>query len=240
MVRSVASEILAVDSVGKSFRGRQVLKAASFWSHEGRITTLLGRNGSGKTTLMRIAVGEVRANTGIVRFLSKPYTNPRLSVLARHGLYYIEERPRIPNTFSIGRQLRLIAERFDRRDLDRAVAEMALEEFLDGRAHELSGGEGRRAVLAGALIRKPACLLADEPFAGIAPKDQKMIGSALRSLAASGAAIVLSGHDVEALLDVSDEIIWCVAGTTHGLGGPAEARTHAQFMKDYLGWQLGS
>lgn len=236
----MAREILAVDSVGKSFGGRPVLKAASFWAHEGKITTLMGRNGSGKTTLMRIAVGEVRANTGIVRFLSKPYVNPRLSVLARHGLYYVEERPRLPSTFSIGRQLRLIGNRFGKPAIDKAVAEMGLEELLDGRSDELSGGERRRAALAGALVREPACLLADEPFAGIAPKDQQMIGAALRGMAAAGTAIVLSGHDVEALLSVTDEVIWCVAGTTHGLGGPDEARAHSQFVKDYLGWHLNS
>lgn len=236
----MTKEILAVDSVGKSFGGRPVLKAASFWAREGRIATLLGRNGSGKTTLMRIAVGEVRANTGIVRFHSKPYTQPRLAVLARRGLYYMEERPRLPSTFSIGRQLRLLADRFGKRGLDKAVAEMGLEEFLDGRADELSGGEGRRAALAGALIREPSCLLADEPFAGIAPKDQQVIGAALRGMAAAGTAIVLSGHDVEALLGVTDEVIWCVAGTTHGLGGPDEARGHSQFVKDYLGWHLNS
>lgn len=233
-------EILAVDSVGKSFRGRPVLKSASFWAREGRITTLLGRNGSGKTTLMRIAVGEVRANTGVVRFLSKPYTNPRLAVLARRGLYYMEERPRLPSTFSIGRQLQLLADGFGKRGIEKAVVELALEEFLDERADELSGGECRRAALAAALIREPLCLLADEPFAGIAPKDQKMIGAALRGLAAAGTAVVLSGHDVEALLGVTDEVIWCVAGTTHGLGGPDEARAHSQFVKDYLGWHLNS
>lgn len=217
-----------------------MLKSASFWAREGRITTLLGRNGSGKTTLMRIAVGEVRAGSGIVRFLSKPYAHPRLSVLARRGLYYIEEQPRLPSTFSIGRQLRLLAKRFGKRELDWAVAELRLEEFLDLKAHEMSGGEARRAVLAGALIREPACLLADEPFAGIAPKDQTMVGTVLRRLAERGSAIVLSGHDVEALLSVTDEVIWCVAGTTHGLGGPDEARAHAQFVKDYLGWQIDS
>jgi ABC-type multidrug transport system ATPase subunit len=236
----MAREILAVDSVGKSFGGRPVLKAASFWAREGRITTLLGRNGSGKTTLMRIAVGEVRATTGIVRFLSKPYPRPHLAALARRGLYYMEERPRLPSTFSIGRQLHLLAGRFGKRGVGKAVAEMELEEFLDGRADELSGGESRRAALAGALIREPVCLLADEPFAGIAPRDQQMIGAALRGLAAAGTAVVLSGHDVDTLLGITDEVIWCVAGTTHGLGGPDEARAHSQFVKDYLGWHLDS
>jgi ABC-type multidrug transport system ATPase subunit len=216
------------------------LKAASFWAREGQITALMGRNGSGKTTLLQIAVGEVRPDTGVVRFLSQTYERPRLPVLARRGLYYLESRGRLPGTFPVGDQLRMIAERFGGDAFDRVVAELKIEGFLEKRSHELSGGEGRRAALAGALIREPLCLLTDEPFAGIAPRDQEMIGAALRRLAATGTAIVATGHDVSALLSVADDVIWCVAGTTHGLGRPEDARSHPEFERDYLGWHLES
>jgi ABC-type multidrug transport system ATPase subunit len=214
------------------------LKAASFWAREGQITALMGRNGSGKTTLLQIAVGEVRPDTGVVRFLSQAYERPRLPVLARRGLYYLESRGRLPGTFPVGTQLRMIAERFGGDAFDRVVAELEIEGFLEKRSHELSGGEGRRAALAGALIREPLCLLTDEPFAGIAPRDQGIIGAALRRLAATGTAIVTTGHDTSALLGAADDVIWCVAGTTHGLGRPEDARAHPEFERDYLGWHL--
>lgn len=224
--------------MSKSFGGRSVLKAASFWAREGQITTLLGRNGSGKTTLLRIAVGEVQPHGGVVRFLSKAYERPRLAVLARRGLYYLEERGRLPNTFPVGVQLELISKRFGGRVFDEVVASFALDDLLDKRFHELSGGEGRRAALAGAVVRAPKCLLADEPFMGITPKNQEMVGAALRGLAAEGTAILATGHEVSALLEIADEVIWCVAGTTHGLGGPEEARAHRQFVSEYLGWHM--
>lgn len=227
-----------MDSVGKSFASHHVLKAASLWAREGQITALMGRNGSGKTTLLSIAVGEVRADTGVVRFLSQPYERPRLPVLARRGLYYLEARGRLPNTFSTGSQLRMIAERFGGQMFDRVVADLDVEDFLEKRTDELSGGEARRAALAAAMIREPLCLLVDEPFVGLAPKDQGVIGAALRRLAAAGTAIVTTGHDVGALLAVADEVIWCVAGTTHGLGRPEDARAHPEFERDYLGWHL--
>jgi ABC-type Mn2+/Zn2+ transport system ATPase subunit len=67
-----------------------------------------------------------------------------------------------------------------------------------------------------------------------------MIGAALRRLAAAGTAIVTTGHDVAALFAVADDVIWCVAGTTHGLGRPEDARSHSEFERDYLGWHLES
>ncbi len=231
-------EVLAIDSVGKSFGGRAVLKAASIWARPGRITTLMGRNGSGKTTMLRIAVGELRSETGIVRFLGNAYERPRLPVLARRGLYYLEERARLPTTFPIGAQLGCLRKRFGAPTFNEVIARLELEPHLQQRFDELSGGEGRRAALAAALIRRPTCLLADEPFYGIAPKDQRLIGSALRELAAAGTAIIATGHEVEALLSISDEVVWCVAGTTHSLGGPDAARSHREFVREYLGWHL--
>ena len=223
--------------MSKSFGGRAVLKAASFWAREGQVTTLLGRNGSGKTTLLRIAVGEVQPQGGVVRYLSKVYSHPRLPVLARRGLYYMEERGRLPGTFKVGEQLGFICRRYSRRSLEEVVDALSLEGLLERKFHELSGGEGRRVALAAALVRKPRCLLADEPFLGITPKDQEVVATVLQELAAEGTAVVTTGHEVSALLETADEVIWCVAGTTHGLGRPEQARSHPEFVRDYLGWQ---
>ena len=118
---------------------------------------------------------------------------------------------------------------------------MALEGLLQKRFHQLSGGEASRAALAGAVVRGPRCLLVDEPFHGLTPNYQTIVADALRKLAAEGTAIVATGHEVAWLLDIADEVIWCVAGTTHGLGRPEEARSHQQFVRDYLGWRsIGS
>jgi len=57
----------------------------------------------------------------------------------------------------------------------------------------------------------------------------------MRRLATRGTAVVTSGHDVRALLDISDVIIWSVGGTTHHLGTPSSALAHDQFRREYLG-----
>jgi ABC-type lipopolysaccharide export system ATPase subunit len=106
---------------------------------------------------------------------------------------------------------------------------------LDTRPGNLSGGERRRAEFAAVLVRRPTCLLADEPFRGIAPKDAEDMTHLLRSCAADGMAVVVTGHEVPTLLASADHVTWCTAGTTYELGPPATATQHESFRRDYLG-----
>jgi ABC-type lipopolysaccharide export system ATPase subunit len=136
-------------------------------------------------------------------------------------------------------QLQMLARRFDvESELPAAIRQFRLDSLTDRLPDMLSGGEVRRVELALAWLRNPLCLLADEPFMGIAPADAEEISHALRALARRGAAVVVSGHEVPLLLDLADEVVWVVAGTTHGLGSPAQAREHWQFRREYLGMNV--
>ena len=106
---------------------------------------------------------------------------------------------------------------------------------MQQRVYSLSGGERVRVSIALALARMPSVLVADEPLVGLTPIDQETLGQALRRMAARGTAVVTSGHDARILLDISDVILWSVAGTTHHIGSPSEALAHDQFRREYLG-----
>lgn len=82
---------LRAEGIGKSFRLKEVLKSASLWAAEGKVTTLMGRNGSGKTTLMRIAAGDLRPDRGRVALDGQTIRRPRLARLARRGLMYVPQ-----------------------------------------------------------------------------------------------------------------------------------------------------
>ncbi|MGH7649847.1 MAG: ABC transporter ATP-binding protein [Gemmatimonadaceae bacterium] len=99
----------------------------------------------------------------------------------------------------------------------------------------MSGGERRRAELAAVWVRRPLCLLADEPFRGIAPKDAEELTASFSQLAGDGVAVVLTGHEVPTLLHAADHISWCTSGTTYELGPPAAATRHNGFQAEYLG-----
>jgi len=235
------SVVLEADGLGRSFGREEVLKAASFRAVAGRITALLGRNGSGKTTMLRIASGRLRADYGRVLYRGRYRARPRLSRLAREGLMFNPQGTLLTPHFRIREHLDAVRDVVAREAPEaieattRVVARMRLDECLERRPPGLSGGEKQRASLAMALLRRPSCLLHDEPFAGISPADRGLVAEGLTGLRDLGAAIVVTGHDVEDLFAVADEVIWVVAGTSHWLGTPEEARVHAQFGREYLG-----
>lgn len=233
---TVGRVVLEADGLGKSFGKNVVLKAASFSAREATVTALMGRNGAGKTTMLRIAVGRVLADYGRVLFDGEFHAWPRLASMARRGLFYSAQDSALTELFTVKEQIEAVAAVYGREsDLSETIERLRLEDLLGRRPSSLSGGEQQRATVALAMIRQPSCLLMDEPFAGVAPKDRPLIREGLNALRDRGCAIVLSGHDVDDLFDVADEVIWVVAGTSHWLGSPERAARHDQFRREYLG-----
>ena len=227
--------LLTAQSIGKSFGRNEVLKAATLWSKSGEVTALMGRNGSGKTTLIKIAAGRLRADYGAVHFGGEVWETPRASVLADLGLFYMPDSGLLSTLGTVRDHLHVICRRFGTSGIEEAAELLGLSHVLDMRPHKLSGGEQRRADLAMMLMRKPRCVLADEPMAGLTPADRLVVAEALRTMARDGVGVVITGHDVADLFDVADHVTWMVAGTTHQIGTPAEARENHQFVRDYLG-----
>jgi ABC-type multidrug transport system ATPase subunit len=227
--------IFSADSIGKSFGSRVILKSASIWATAGRITALFGRNGCGKSTLLKVGVGLARADQGAVHYGGRTYLRPHLAELAAHGLFYLPDENLLSRRLTVREQLRAIEWRFGGTRTGDVLERLGIARRVDQTPRQLSGGERRRAEIAAAWIRAPRCLLADEPFVGINPIDADVVSAAFRSLAAEGCAIILTGHEVGPLMDVADDVVWMTAGTTHGLGTPAEASGHEQFRREYLG-----
>lgn len=212
-----------------------MLKTASLRARAGVVTSLLGRNGAGKTTLLEIAAGWKSADTGVVKFNGEAFPSPRLSLLARQGLFYLPSRDILSPGMPLRRQLDAVARRFSKRNrLEPAIERLGISSLLTVSPSRLSGGELRRAEIALALVRGPTCLLADEPFRGIAPLDAELLADVLRQLAREGCAVVISGHEVETVLAASDRVTWCANGTTYEYSSAEEARNDERFQAGYL------
>jgi ABC-type multidrug transport system ATPase subunit len=226
--------LLSFDSFGKTFGRETVLRSASVWATPGRVTVILGRNGSGKSTLIRAGLGLISADHGTTRWAGEIRVRPRLHDLARQGLFFVPDRGLLSRRLPLGEQIGFYASAYGG-DPEAVARALGLYDLLGLRAGQLSGGEERRAEMALVRLRAPRCLIADEPFAGLAPKDRERVAAELTGHAARGVAVIVTGHEVEELLAIADEVVWMVAGTTHVIGAPDAARAHHQFRREYLG-----
>ena len=227
--------LLVADSIVKSYRNRRILTSASLRAVAGEVRVVFGRNGIGKSTLMKIAVGRMQPDSGVIIYDGRARLNVHQAELAREGVFYLADEHLFSSAFSIRRQLHFLQETFDGGSVEEAAERVGIKHVLDRRPYVLSGGECRRAELAAVLVRRPRCLVADEPYRGIAPKDAEELSTVFRELACSGCAVVLSGHEVHTLLDVADHVTWCESGTTQELGSPTQAKSHEQLRRGYLG-----
>jgi ABC-type multidrug transport system ATPase subunit len=227
--------ILIADCVARSFAGRRVLSSASLRAVAGELRVVFGRNGIGKSTLLRIAAGLLSPDAGSVHFAGRSYYAPRFARLAADGLFFLPDHDLLSTAFTLRHQFEMFRERFDGDDVVDCATRMGVETHLDKRPDALSGGELRRAELAAVFVRRPSCLLADEPYRGISPVDHDRLTRAFRELTAQGVAVMVTGHEVPMLLDAVDHVTWCTSGTTYELGPPLVARRHETFVRDYLG-----
>lgn len=181
----------------------------------GRVCGLVGMNGSGKSTLFKTVMGTVRPRSGTVVVAGGSPAAAR-----RRGLVgYVPQSEDVDWTFPLsvrevvetGRYGHLGPTRRLRAADHAAVAEaldrVGLADLAHRQVGRLSGGQRKRAFLARAVAQGAATLLLDEPFAGVDRTSEATITELLRALAAEGASVLVSTHDLQALPDLADEAV---------------------------------
>ena len=192
--------------------GRKVaVKDISISLHQGEVVGLLGPNGAGKTTCFYMMVGFVPPSRGQVLLNQKSITRWPMFKRAREGIAYLPQDASIFRSLTVEQNLLAILEY--RRDMKRR-ARLEMAEFLMERlgvlhlrrqkASTLSGGERRRVEVARALALEPRFLLLDEPFGGIDPIAISEIKGIIRALAMSNIGILITDHQVQHTLDITD------------------------------------
>ena len=229
------SIVLRADSIKKSYGDKSVLTSATLRAVQGKLTYLIGRNGCGKSTLLRIAAGDLEADNGVVFYKGKVSLRPRWHRMARDGFAYLPDCELLSPNSTVRDHLDAVVSQFGLDGYGAAVETCNIAPLMDRRCGVLSTGERRRAEVATLLVRRPDCLLADEPYRNLDPLDRRVIAAALRTVTDQGCAVVVTGHEVEDLLLSVDSVSWCTDGTTYELGTPREALTNWRLVQTYLG-----
>jgi ABC-2 type transport system ATP-binding protein len=215
--------VLTFDSASKRFGALAALDGCSFAAAPGRLTGFLGPNGAGKTTAMRAVFGVVELDAGTVRWRGAPIGAAQR---ARFG-YMPEERGLYPR-MRVREQLVYLGELSGRRrgDVARSVDTWLERLGLSGRAKDrvdaLSHGNQQRVQLIAALVNEPDLLVLDEPFSGLDPIAITGMSDVLGEVAAAGATVLLSSHQLDLVADICEDVVIIDRGRVVQSGDLAE------------------
>jgi ABC-2 type transport system ATP-binding protein len=200
--------VLTFDSAVKRFGPVAALDGCTFGVRPCRITGFLGPNGAGKTTAMRTVFGLVRLDAGAVSWRGAPITEAER---ARFG-YMPEERGLYPR-MRVRDQLLYLGQLCGRtssdveQTADRWLERLGLADRAADRVDALSHGNQQRVQLIAALVNEPELLVLDEPFSGLDPIAMAAMADLLAELAAAGATVLFSSHQLDLVEELREDVV---------------------------------
>ncbi|MCC0632388.1 MULTISPECIES: ABC transporter ATP-binding protein [unclassified Clostridioides] len=178
---------LIVSNLSKVYGKKMIFNALnniSFSIEDGEFVGIMGPSGSGKTTLLNMISTIDKATTGKIELKGK---NPlslkgeELALFRRRELGFVFQDFNLLDTLTIGENivLPLTLDKVSVKEQDEKLNEVSkilgIEDLLNKRTFEVSGGQAQRTAIARALINKPSILLADEPTGNLDSKSSKTV-----------------------------------------------------------------
>ena len=234
-------EGLAAIGIGKSYKGRAVVKGITLSVKRGEIVALMGPNGAGKTTSFYMIMGLIEADRGEIMLDGQNITNLPMYQRARLGVGYLPQEESIFRGLTVEENIRAVVELTEKdrskRDgnVDALLDELNIGHIRKSPALALSGGERRRVEIARALASRPSFILLDEPFTGIDPIAINDISDLIRYLKKRGIGILITDHRVRETLDIVDRASIMFQGDVLFEGTPDEIRANQDVRRVYLG-----
>jgi ABC-2 type transport system ATP-binding protein len=210
-------------AVSKRFGSIVALDGCTFTARPGRLTGFLGPNGAGKTTAMRTIFGLVEPDAGAVRWLGSP-----IGAAERMRFGYMPEERGLYPRMRVRAQLVYLGELCGRpsgdvaHTVDEWLDRLGLTERAKDRVDVLSHGNQQRVQLIGAVVNEPDLLVLDEPFSGLDPIAMRAMSELLTEVAAGGAAVLFSSHQLDLVEDLCQDVVIIDRGRV-ALAGELEA-----------------
>lgn len=196
---------------------KAALHDVSFSVEQGDIVGIIGHTGSGKSTLVQQLNGLLRPMSGQVLLDGKDiWAEPKQirKVRFRVGMVFqypehqlFEETVRRDIAFG-PRNMGLDEDEIERRVRRAATFAGLREELLDSSPFDLSGGQKRRAAIAGVMAMEPEVLVLDEPTAGLDPRGrEQLLSRIVRYARGNGTTVLLVSHSMEDVAAVADKVL---------------------------------
>ena len=210
--------LLNIEHISKIYGEKIIFDDASFGVQEGDKIGIVGINGTGKTTLLRMIAGTEVPDDG--------------QIIRQNGMKiaHLTQNPVFPEGATILSYVQSVAEDMEWR-VQSNLNTLGITDHTMKIEH-LSGGQKRRAAIAGVLAMRPKVLVLDEPTAGLDPRGRDEILDQIAELhKKTGITVILVSHSMEDIAKYVDRIIVMNRGEKFLDGTPREVFAHYQELE---------
>ena len=232
---------ITIKNAVKRYGSTTVISGLNLDIRDGELFTLLGPSGCGKTTLLRMIAGFNSIEGGDFYF-NEERINDKDPSKRNIGMvfqnYAIFPQMTVRENVAFGLKNRKLDKAVIKRESDRFLEMMQIDQYADRLPENLSGGQQQRVALARALVIKPDVLLMDEPLSNLDAKLRLEMRQAIRSIQKEvGITTVYVTHDQEEAMSISDTIAVMKSGSIQHLGAPRDIyqRPSNLFVATFIG-----
>ncbi|MGM0420615.1 MAG: sugar ABC transporter ATP-binding protein [Bacillota bacterium] len=212
----MATELLKITSLSKTFPGVKALDKVDFELDSGEIRALVGENGAGKTTLIKILAGIYQKDSGSIIYQDTELDLREPAEAKELGLAFIHQDLNLIPYFDVVENIWLGYDyprkglRFDKKAMQKRVLDLAarlnFKLDFDRPVSQLSTADKWLVAILKAFIVEAKLIVLDEPTAALTDKEVKELFLNLRRVKAMGISIIYISHRLEEIFQVADSI----------------------------------
>ena len=232
--------VLRTEDLVKKYGKRTVVSHVSIDVKQGEIVGLLGPNGAGKTTSFYMTVGLITPNEGRIFLNDLDITKYPVYKRAQAGIGYLAQEASVFRQMSVEDNIMAVLEMtgkplaYRKEKLESLLSEFRIQKVRKNKGNQLSGGERRRTEIARCLAIDPKFIMLDEPFAGVDPIAVEDIQQIVWKLKDKNIGILITDHNVEDTLCITDRAYLLFEGRILFQGSPEELAENKVVREKYL------
>lgn len=219
--------------------GTKAINGIDFAIKKGETVALMGENGSGKSTIYKLLTGIIKPTKGKiivqgeeVKYLKKGLFDLRKKV----GMVFQESEDQlfsadVRQDISFGLFNLGLDEQQVKRKVDEIIKVFDMWDFERKPVQFLSGGQKKRVAISDVVVMEPEIILLDEPYAGMDPKNAKILDKIINELSKKGKTLIISTHDCDKALELADRVIILKNGKVLEEGIPSKIFCMEEILK---------